>query len=102
MSGTRRFVVVGVVLAFLVAGVASFYASTRPDGLERVAEQTGFRDTAAKHPGTDQPLAGYQTKGVRNPRLSGGLAGVVGVLATLAVMGGLVLVLRRTPDDRDA
>ena len=48
-------------------------------------------------------LIGYHTKGVGNDRLSGGLAGVVGVLVVLTLAGGLVLVVRRrrTPDDVD-
>jgi cobalt/nickel transport protein len=100
---TRRFVAVGLLLALLVAGVASFYASSHPDGLEHVAEQTGFLDSAEDSPVSASPLANYQTDGVDDPRLSGGLAGVIGCLLTLAIAGGLFLVLRRrdTPADRE-
>ena len=43
---TRTFVVAGLLAALVLAGVASFYASSHPDGLEYVADKTGFLDTA--------------------------------------------------------
>ena len=43
----------------------------------------------------DGPLADYQTDGVDDERLSGGLAGVLGVLLVLVLMGGLAWLLRR-------
>ena len=92
-----------LVAALLVAGVASYYASARPDGLEHVAEQTGFLDTAEDSPVADGPLADYQTDGVDDERLSGGLAGVLGVVLVLVLMGGLAWLLRRRgPTDSHA
>jgi len=95
----RRFFVVLLVVALLVAGVASFYASSHPDGLEHVAGETGFLDTAEDSPSADSPLADYGTKGVENDRLSGGLAGVAGVVLTLGLGGALFLALRRRRPD---
>jgi hypothetical protein len=101
---TRTLVIVGVVVALLMAGVVSFYASASPDGLEYVAEQTGFLDTAEDSPTAGGPMADYSTRGVDNPALAGGLAGVVGSLVVLAVAGGLAMVLRRrgTRDQPDS
>lgn len=92
---TKRFALVAVVVTLLVAGVLSFYASSSPDGLEHVAETKGFSQTETEHHTENGPLAGYDAKGVSSPHLSKGLAGVIGVAATGALMGGLVLVLRR-------
>ena len=92
---TKRFAILGVVIALLVAGLLSFYASKSPDGLEHVAETKGFSQTETEHHAADSPLAGYEAKGVTSPHLSKGLAGVIGVGVTGLVMGGLVLVLRR-------
>ncbi|MEI5672681.1 MULTISPECIES: PDGLE domain-containing protein [Nocardioides] len=104
----RRFFAAFLLVALLVAGVASYYASSHPDGLEYVAGKTGFLDSAEDSPTADSPLADYQTSGVDNERLSGGLAGVVGVLLVLGIAGGLAWgVRRRTPaeetvaDDKD-
>jgi hypothetical protein len=92
---TRAVVVVGLVAALLLAGVASYYASSHPDGLEYVAERTGFLDSAEDHAAADGPLADYQADGVDNERVSGGLAGVLGSLVVLVLAGGLTLLLRR-------
>lgn len=92
---TRTFVVVGLLATLLVAGVASYYASSHPDGLEYVAEQAGFADTAEDSPSADSPLSDYQVRGVDNDAVSGGLAGVIGALVVLLVAGGLVYVVRR-------
>lgn len=92
---TRRFFAVALVVSLLVAGVASYYASSHPDGLEYVAEQTGFIDAAEDSATADSPLADYQTSGVDDPRLSGGLAGVIGVVVMLVLSTGLFWVVRR-------
>lgn len=98
---TRAFVVVGLLVALLISGVVSLYASSHPDGLEYVAERTGFLDTADDHVVADGPLADYGVQGVDDARLSGGLAGIAGAAVTLLVMGGLVLVVRRRSPQTD-
>jgi hypothetical protein len=92
---TRRFFVVALVVSLLVAGVASYYASSHPDGLEYVAEQVGFGDAAEDSATADSPLADYQVKGVENEAASGALAGVVGALVVLALATGLAYAVRR-------
>ena len=92
---TRTFVVVGVLVALILVGVVSFYASANPDGLEYVAEKTGFVDTADEHDAADSLLADYSAKGVDDARLSGGLAGVAGAVIVLVLAGGLAFAVRR-------
>jgi hypothetical protein len=94
---TRTLVALGVLVALVLSGVVSFYASSNPDGLERVAQDHGFADTAHRHATSEGPLADYRTKGVADDRLSGGLAGVAGALVVLVLAGGLVLLVRRRP-----
>ena len=81
--------------ALLMAGVVSFYASSHPDGLERVAGDEGFLSSAEDHATADGPFADYATEGVDDARLSGGLAGVLGAGVVLLVMGGVTYVVRR-------
>lgn len=92
---TRTFVIAGLVAALLVAGVGSYYASSRPDGLEYVAERTGFAHKAEDSGAADSPLSDYQVKGVENDRVSGGLAGVIGAVVVLVLAGGLAHAVRR-------
>lgn len=92
---SRALLVTGLLVTLLLAGVLSFYASGHPDGLQYVAEKVGFSQTARDHATSGSPFADYTTKGVANQRLSGGLAGVVGVVAVGLIGGGLAWVLRR-------
>ena len=98
---TRTVVLAGLVASLLIAGVVSFYASSNPDGLEYVAEQTGFIDTAEDSATAEGPLADYSARGVEDERLSGGLAGVVGALATLLIAGGIAWAVRRRGSPAD-
>ncbi len=95
----RRFFAVFFVAALLVAGIASFYASSHPDGLERVAGETGFLDSADESKTSSSPLADYSTKGVDNERLSVGISGLLGSVSVLLIAGGLFWVLRRRDAD---
>ncbi|MEU8870255.1 energy-coupling factor ABC transporter permease [Streptomyces javensis] len=91
----RRVWWAGLAAALLCAGVVSFYASASPDGLEKVAHDKGIDQKAEDHAAKDSPLADYGVKDITDARLSGGLAGVIGVGATLAVGSGVFVVIRR-------
>ncbi|MET9290496.1 energy-coupling factor ABC transporter permease [Streptomyces sp. NPDC003077] len=91
----RRVWLAGLAAALVCAGGISYYASTSPDGLEKVAHDEGIDKKAEDHAAKDSPLADYSVRNVDNPRLSGGLAGVIGVGATLAVGTGVFVVVRR-------
>ncbi|MDT3398100.1 energy-coupling factor ABC transporter permease [Streptomyces sp. B1866] len=92
---TRRVWLAGLAAALACAGVLSYYASSSPDGLEKVARDKGIDAREEAHAAKDSPLADYGVKDVVDARLSGGLAGVIGVGATLAVGSGVFVVVRR-------
>ena len=94
-SNLRLFLAAGLLVAVGLALVISGFASSSPDGLEKVAEDKGFLDTAKDHLFADSPLAAYAVKGVDNQRLSTGLAGLIGVLVTFGI-GLAVFALVRT------
>jgi cobalt/nickel transport system permease protein len=83
------FVVGGLIVALGLAFFVSPLASSSPDGLERVAIDQGFADTADEHAAADGPLADYGVKGVEDEGLSTGLAGVIGVAVTFGL--GMIL-----------
>jgi cobalt/nickel transport protein len=92
---TRTLVAVGLVVSLLVAGLASYVASSSPDGLQYVAERVGFADSAEDSATAGSPLSGYQVRGVEDDALSGGLAGVAGSLIVLLLTAGLTVAVRR-------
>ena len=94
---TRTFLLIGLAVALVIAGVGSWYASSAPDGLEATAAEQGFADSARDSASAGSPLADYAVSGVDDNRLAGGLAGVIGVLLVLALAGGLTLLVRRRP-----
>lgn len=98
---TKQLVITGLTICLLLAGVVSLWASGNPDGLEFVAERLGFIDTAGEHASGESPFADYGTAGVANPRLSGGLAGVVGVVVVAIIAFGLMHLLRRNGSRED-
>lgn len=91
---TRTFLVGGLMVALVFAGVVSQFAFDDPDGLESVAEETGFAASGVDHSLTDSPFADYATAGIDNERVSLAVAGVVGTLVTVAVGAGILLAVR--------
>ncbi|MEU6366178.1 energy-coupling factor ABC transporter permease [Streptomyces sp. NPDC046931] len=87
--------ITGLVTSLVLAGVVSFYASSSPDGLEKVAADQGIDKKTERHPSADSPLADYSVKDIRDARLSGGLAGVIGVGATVVAGSAVFWALRR-------
>jgi len=98
---TNKFILAGIALSLVIAGVFSFYASSQPDGLEKVAETKGFLDTAKDSINSGSPLADYSVSGVDSERVSVGASGVIGVLATLVVAGIIFRLLAKKSSKED-
>lgn len=89
---TRVLLVAVLLMALVLAGVLSFHASASPDGLARVAGDLGLASAERPSVVAGGPLADYEVAGLDDPRLAGGLAGVVGCMA---VLGLSTLLFRR-------
>ncbi|WP_433831828.1 PDGLE domain-containing protein [Actinoplanes sp. CA-015351] len=98
----------GLLVALLLAGVVSSFASGSPDGLDYAAREgctfnaegeitggTCMAQQEGEHQLGDSPLADYGIKGINNEYLSTGLSGILGVLVTFGIGGGLFWLLRR-------
>ena len=97
--GARTFVLGGLIVAAVFATVISQFAASDPDGLEKVASDEGFLDSAEEHGLADSVFADYATRGIDNEELSLAIAGITGVALTLVVGTGLLVAsrqLRRT------
>jgi hypothetical protein len=98
MNKVSTGVVVAVALAVAVglATAVSPYASTSPDGLNKVAEKKGFIDDGKLHSvQEDSPIPGYAFPGIDNEKVAKGVAGFVGTLGVFAIGFGLAYVIRR-------
>lgn len=93
---TRTFVLGGFLVALVFGAVVSQFAVDNPDGLESVAEETGFVDSAGEHALAKSIFAEYATAGVSNETLSLAIAGIVGTVVTLLVAAGIFLGMRDT------
>ena len=93
-SNLRIFLLGGLLVAIGLALLVSGFASSAPDGLNKVAEDHGFAAAARSHLFENGPLAGYAVKGVGNERLSKGISGLIGVLVTFGIGLALFALLR--------
>jgi PDGLE domain len=95
----RVFCIVALALAVGLATAVSPYASSSPDGLERVAEDTAFVDRGELHSVQESsPIPDYAFPGIEDARLATGLGGFVGTLGVFALGYGLAFVVRRRRD----
>lgn len=94
MKKTNTFILIGIVVSLFFAGIISNFASGSPDGLEKVAEDTGFIETAQDSALATSPLADYGVSVVENEFLSTGLSGLIGVAITALVAFGLFKLLK--------
>ena len=90
--------IAGYFIALAVTLLAPF-ASGSPDGLERVAEDQGFIDTAKDAPYSI--IADYVFPGIESEALATILAGVIGVtIIFLLLAGGTYMAHRATANRR--
>lgn len=98
-ASTRILVIVGLALAIGLGTAVSPFASSSPDGLERVATDEGFIESS--QPASIQessPIPGYAFPGVRDERIATGLAGFLGTLVAFAIGYGIAAALARRRD----
>jgi len=84
----KWFTILALALAIGLATAASPFASSSPDGLERVAENHDF---SARGESRNAPLFDYGT----DSKVATGVAGFAGTLIVFALAGGVALVVRR-------
>ena len=88
------FTIGGLLLALALAFFVSPFASSSPDGLERVAIDQGFDGQAQDHALAGGPLADYAVVGVESESLSTGLSGIVGVVLCFAIAAAVLVGVR--------
>jgi cobalt/nickel transport protein len=80
-ASTKVVAAVVLLVALVLAGLISRFASEDPDGLTKVSEDHGFADQEKPR---DSVVGGY-----------GSLTGILGVLVVLGLAGGVTYAVRR-------
>ncbi len=93
-TNVRLFVIAGLLIGLGLAILVSPFASSAPDGLEKVAADEGFDESGRESDLADSPLADYGVEGVDDEKVATGIAGFIGTLVTLSVGLGLFALLR--------
>ncbi len=103
-AGGRRFwrvAFIGLAAAVILAAFASPFASSAPDGLEKVADDKGFISLAEGSAVWKQaPLADYATPGVESEGTSTGIAGIIGTVLVFAVGFGIIRLISSQSDHK--
>ena len=94
-SNLKKFYALFFIAALSLAGGLSFYASSSPDGLEKVAKDEGFLESAEDSALSNSPLADYGLAGLDSERLSVGIAGVIGVVVTAIIALALFTLIKK-------
>lgn len=94
MNRNTVLAIVAVVVIAMTGIVLSQFASSNPDGLEYVAEEEGFGDTAEDHTLGDAPLADYGENLDQDASTATAIAGFVGVAVTAVLAIGLFWLAR--------
>ena len=89
----KLFAILALALAIGLATAIAPFASSAPDGLDRVARDKAFADTGRAQ--ESSPIAGYAFPGVKDERLATGLAGFAGTLIVFGAGFGLAAATRR-------
>ena len=75
-----------IFLAILIAALAALFASSHPDGLEKVAISQGFIDRGVEH---NSIMADYSLPFLNAGAVSTATSGIIGILLLLGVFCGV-------------
>jgi hypothetical protein len=90
------FVAAALLVALALAFFVSPHASNEPDGLSKVANEEHIDRRVRPHALAGMPTSGYSVKGIDDPGLSSGVAGVIGVVVVFVAGVGLFAFVRRS------
>jgi len=91
---SKQLIIIGLVVAIIIAVLAPFLASSNPDGLESVTERIlpqGVSDEAIH----ESPMPDYIIPSLGEDPISGSIAIVIGVIIVFALAYGLGYILKK-------
>ena len=97
---SKREIIIGLIIALALGMILSLFASSWPDGLEKVAEDKGFLEKSEIEPAVSSPVPDYAWPNIEDERLATALAGGAGTLLLFALGYGLAALLRKASASR--
>ncbi|MDY6966678.1 MAG: PDGLE domain-containing protein [Halobacteriota archaeon] len=89
---------VGLIIALVLSGAISLFATSSPDGLERVAEDIGFIEEGEEEEVMEAPMPDYAISEIEDETLSASLAGLIGTVVIFLIVIGIGRALRGTDE----
>jgi len=84
-----------LIVSLVIAAILSPFASSWPDGLERVAGLLGFAARAEGPPTVNAPIPDYVFPGITSEGLATAVAGILGTLLVFVVLYAVGKALAR-------
>lgn len=91
----KRDAIMGLAVALILAALLSPFASSLPDGLERVAKDLGFIEKGEGAEVVRAPIPDYRMPGLDSEGVSTAASGAAGTLAMFGIGLGVACLLRR-------
>lgn len=86
---TKKNIILGLLIAIALAVFISPFASSFPDGLEKVAERLGFIEKGEGEPLVSSPIPDYHFPGIKNEKIATAIAGTGGTIIVFGLTYGL-------------
>jgi cobalt/nickel transport protein len=94
----RKDIVIGLIIAVIVAFFLSPLASSWPDGLERVAHDYGFIAKGELGSVLKSPIPDYIFPGLKNEKLTVSISGFLGTMIIFVIGYTLAFFLKKRKD----
>jgi len=95
---SRKEILIGLIIALIVAFFLSPLASSWPDGLERVAHDYGFIAQGEQGSIFKSPIPDYAFPGIGNEKMATAISGLLGTLVIFGIGYGLACLLKKRRD----
>jgi len=91
----KKDIILGLLAALFLAFFISPFASSWPDGLEKVALDKGFLEKGEVTPVFTSPVPDYAWPGTKSERMATSLAGIFGTLLVFSAGYAVATLLRK-------
>jgi cobalt/nickel transport protein len=95
---SRKEIIIGLIIALIVAFFLSPLASSWPDGFKRVAHDHGFMIKGEQGSVSKSPIPDYIFPGLKNEKMATAISGFLGTLVIFGIGYGLACLLKKRRD----